>query len=66
MRFDSEKYQRMLRWLRTHQCTVTQLVDRYGIAKITVYRWLTRARDEGHDVIKRGSGSETIYQINEG
>ena len=66
MIFDSERYERMVQWLHTHQCTVEQLVERYEIQKQTVYRWLTRAGNEGHDVIKRGSGPETTYQINEG
>lgn len=67
MQFESEAYAKMLRALRRKRgATFAELEVRCEVSKPTLYRWMRRARDAGHDVIKRGSGAKTTYSINNG
>lgn len=67
MQFESQAYAKMLRALqRKRGATFAELEERCEVSRPTLYRWMHRARDEGHDVVKRGSGGGTTYSINNG
>ncbi len=65
MQFEFKAYAKMLRAMnRKIGATFEELEYRCGVSRPTLYRWMRRARSEGHDIIKRGSGPDTIYSIN--
>ncbi len=65
MQFKSKSYNKMLRAVnRSIGATFEELEDRCNVSRPTLYRWMRRARSEGHDIVKRGSGPDTIYFIN--
>lgn len=67
MQFEADTYEKMLRAVqRKRGATVADLEERCEVSRPTIYRWIRRARNEGHDIIKRGSGGETTYSINNG
>lgn len=67
MQFEAKAYAKMLRALqRKRGATFVELEARCGVSRPTLYRWMRRARDQGYDIIKRGSGAETTYSINNG
>lgn len=65
MQFESKAYAKMLRALqRKRGATFTELETRCEVSRPTLYRWMRRAKGEGHDILKRGSRSKTVYSIN--
>ncbi len=64
MQFESQAYAKMLRALkRKRGATFVELEERCEVSRPTLYRWMRRAKGEGHDVIKRGSGGDITYSI---
>lgn len=63
MTFDRPKHARMVEQLANQGLTIAQIMSRYGVSKPTATRWIGYAREEGHTVVKRGSGPDTTYHI---
>lgn len=60
--FDQESYEDMLATLQVTQMSVKDLAERYEVTERTIYRWLTYAKKDGWDIIKRGT-NPTFYQV---
>lgn len=64
MKFKAKKYERMIVQIKEKGLTISQIMKRFAISRRTAFRWFEYAEAEGHDVVRRGSGAETKYQIN--
>lgn len=59
--FDQQAYEAMLKELQQGDLSVQQISDRFGITERTAYRWLTYAKKDGWDIVRRGR-NPTTYQ----
>lgn len=66
MKFQADKYARMVEHLEKRGLTISQIMSRYSISRRTAFRWIEYVKTEGYFVIKFGSGSETKYHIDTG
>lgn len=66
MRFDEESHAKMVVTLEKRGMTIAQIMDRFDVSRRTAFRWLEYAELDGHDIVKRGSGAETTYHIENG
>ena len=66
MKFQAEKHERMVTHLESRGLTILQIIRRYKISRRTAFRWIEYAKTEGYCVVKRGSGAETTYHIDNG
>lgn len=61
MQFELEAYGKMLRVLQRKQgATIDELEVWCTVSRPTLYRWIQRAREQGHDVVQR----RAVYFIN--
>ena len=61
--FREKEWLKMLQAVQKKPRTIEQLMARFDLSRRTAFRWIEYAETEGYDVIKRGSGEETTYQI---